>query len=528
MKNIKYIKFSYLLGLILFFSSCSVDENPQFVGSDVLFADTENSQTVLDGIYNSSIGYWYYASGWLHVTNYTSGMVNGQRPSDLANSAALLPKANDNDLSKSWAAMYEVIYRANNFIGVMRSVELDNVEDQNDQLGQALFLRAHTYFNLVRMFGEVPMLLETPTSTNMNFPKASKTEIMDQIIADLDEAETLLKGDDMGGSQMIGRPVKFAANMVKAQVYMYLAGNKTAGETDNWQKAYDEAIKVYGRYTLEPDFRSLWHPATSNFTSEAIFELQGNVENTFRIVQLHVPNKTLVANTWGRFKANCEVYMEHANAYGGGGSDPRFGATYITEWTDKNNKNRKTFSLTNLKQKRGNNYSFPFTYKFWGKGEEATALTFATNRNWVVLRYAHLLIMLAEIENELNGPAGAYTYINEVLARARNSADAPSAEPADWSGMTQDEFRQAIMLEYQFELYTEGHDFFYNRRRGIEYFTEHVIEKHNNFEYYDFTKKFDQKFPEPGTTEANRLILLPIPASELLGNPNVNEQNTDY
>jgi hypothetical protein len=522
-KNNIYIGICLLL--IMVTSACSLDEEPKFIGADVLYQNTENSKTALYGVYSGMSAYHYYGSTFMHVTNYASGMINGPRQQDLDGSIALNPQPTDNDINKTWKEIYNAIGKANDFITNMRVTDMSNKEAQNDQLGQALFLRALSYFNLVRMWGEVPLVLKTATSNELNFPKAPKADIIDQIIEDLDEAATLMKGDDASDFQEGGRPSKFTANMVLAQVYMYLAGNQTAAETDYWQKAYDEAIKVYGRYRLVNDFRSLWFDATSNFSSEAIFELQGNIENTFRFIQTHTPNGGIQANTWGRFRANLEVYTQHANAYGG--QDPRYLFTYITEYVDKNGKTQKTYSTTNTGISRTNNLkAFPWTYKYWGKEAEAT--TYNTNRNFVVLRYAHVLLMLAEIENELRGPEGAYTYINEVLARARQSTDTPSGEPADWSGLTQEAFREAIMKEYTYELFTEGHEFFYNRRRGIEFFEANVIEEHNSFPDYDFTKKYDKYFPEPGTVEAQRVLLLPIPNDELIGNPNVSEQNPGY
>jgi len=526
MKN-TFKNIGVFLSMLLLLAACTVEEHPKFIGADVLFDNTDNSQTALYGIYNGYAGYHYYGSTFMHVTNYASGMINGPRPQDLDGSIALNPQATNNDINKTWVDMYKMIGRANDFITNMQAVEMEDVVEQNDQLGQALFLRAFTYFNLVRIWGEVPLVLETATSTNMNFSKSTKEKIVEQIVLDLEEAASLMKGDETANVQMSGRPVKFAANMVLAHVYMYMAGNQTAGETEYWQKAHDEAMKVYGRYSLVNDFRDLWHPQTCNYTSEAVFELQGNIENTFRLIQTHIPNKTIAANTWGRFRANLEVYTAHAEAYNG--LDPRYEATYITEWTDRNGKSKKGYSTSKTNINRTSNLlAFPWTYKYWAKDDETTASTYNTDRNMVVYRYGHLLLMLAEIENELNGPANAYSYINELLGRARNSTDTPGAEPADWAGMTQEQFRAAIMLEYQFELFTEGHDFFYNRRRGIEFFGTNVIEKHNNFPHYDFSKKYDKLFPAVGTPEANRVILLPIPSDELIGNPNVNEQNPGY
>ena len=139
------------------------------------------------------------------------------------------------------------------------------------------------------------------------------------------------------------------------------------------------------------------------------------------------------------------------------------------------------------------------------------------------LRYADLLLMLAEIENELNGPGNAYQYVNEVLARARTQADGTQApEPADWSGMAQDEFRTRILRERQYELLGENHEWFDTRRRGYEYFLEEVIETHNNFPNLG-----NKDFTYPVSVKN---MLLPIPSTELSNNTEISQadQNPGY
>jgi hypothetical protein len=127
--------------------------------------------------------------------------------------------------------------------------------------------------------------------------------------------------------------------------------------------------------------------------------------------------------------------------------------------------------------------------------------------------------MLAEIENELNGPANAYTYVNEVLKRARDTNG--SAVPANWSGLSQDEFRNAIMKEYHFELLGEGQDFFISRRRGFDYFKTNYIDAHNT----RADKSFDIIYPVD-----DKVMLFPIPSSEIETNQQINgsDQNPGY
>jgi hypothetical protein len=141
--------------------------------------------------------------------------------------------------------------------------------------------------------------------------------------------------------------------------------------------------------------------------------------------------------------------------------------------------------------------------------------------NFVVFRYADLLLMLAEIENELNGPDAAYVYVNEVLGRARGTG----AAPADWAGLSQVQFRHDIMFEYRFELLGEGHEWFNDRRRGYDYFKTNVIDLHNSHPDYDFSKQRDVELPDN-----SRNILMPIPITEITANPNISadDQNPGY
>ena len=197
--------------------------------------------------------------------------------------------------------------------------------------------------------------------------------------------------------------------------------------------------------------------------------------------------------------------------------DPRIDMTFISKYQKYGSSN---FVKVYPEAPRNNfNKGFPYLYKYFVKNPNQTMTD--SNLNYIVFRYADLLLMLAEIENELHGPANAYQYVNEVLTRARNSANPPATEPADWSGLTQDEFRDAIMKEYQFELLGEGHDWFNNHRRGFEWFKTKVIQHHNQI----CNKPFDLQYPEDP-----RVMLIPIPSKEISANESLTnaDQNPGY
>jgi len=513
--KIKNIFSFVLIGAML--GACSLDEDPTFPSSEILFSDVEGAQTVLAGAYSGLAHFNYMGADFHHLTDLGSGMYNTNKDADLKNIAALNPYASQNYVENVWKGCFSVIERSNDVIAGVSAADFSE-DVKADMLGQAYFLRAFSYFNLVRLYGKAPLRTEPASSVNVNSPLVSGDEIYEQIIADAIKAK-----EGLYATRADGRPTSYAANMLLAKIYMTLAGNQTATETDYWQKAYDEAIQVYGNFSLVSDYRTLWLEESSNYSSESILEIAGNVENTLRQLQLFTPsNGNLGRSVWGRIKPNVEMYDQHAAAYA---ADPRLGATFQTEWLKYNSAGKAVLQKTypTFKNRQNKDKSYPFLAKYSMKN--TLALSYNTNMNLVAYRYSDLLLMLAEIENELNGSANAYQYVNEVLARARQSADVASTEPADWSGLSQDNFREAIMAEYNFELLGEGHDWFNVRRRGYEYFKMHVIDAHNNTTAYDFTKSRDVEY-----LDNERTMLFPIPATEITSNPNVSaaDQNPGY
>lgn len=516
MKKLKYIA---SIGVIIAFvlSSCELEENPLFYSSENLYNNEIGANTVLNGVYSGLTAFGYYGADYHHLLNMTSGLYNTNRDASLKDAAGLMPYSSLNFVVNVWRECYTTISRANDLIDNMEIITFPNEAEHSNILGQAYFIRALTYFNLVRIYGKVPLINKTVGSDSLHFGRAELNDLFTQIISDAERAEELLPEI---GEETSGRPAKTAANMLLAKVYMWMAADQTAAETDNWQNAYDEAIKVYGNYTLVEDFNSLWYPETSNNTSESIFELYSNGENTLRLHQTFTASNAHAGRaTWGRFKANLEVYDAHANRYP---TDPRIESTYKTTYefySDAVNYKMKITYPTTTKR-NDKHQSYPFINKYFLK--DHTVMNYNQDQSYVLFRYADLLLMLAEIENELNGPENAYQYVNEVLSRARGTE---SAEPADWSGMTQETFRDSIMYEYQFELLGEGHDFFTVRRRGWDYMKEHVIDAHNNHPLYDFTVLRDVEY-----ADNDRIMLIPVSQNEINANTAISseDQNPGY
>jgi len=211
------------------------------------------------------------------------------------------------------------------------------------------------------------------------------------------------------------------------------------------------------------------------------------------------------AFTFGRLQANYEVHDLHVATYPG---DLRLESTFASGYIQQSGggigKPLWTYPATTARSRFSN--GFPFVYKLGSKDQSRTDRF--QNRNFIVYRYSDLLLMLAEISNELqNGEQ--LGYVTEVLSRVGLNPH------AGYSG-DQDSFRSAIMKEYQFELFFEGHDWFNNRRRGYDYFLNNVIIPHNTAPL--FKSNVDVTLD---TNEAN-VMHWPIPQIEIDGNELIN------
>ncbi|MBB6462376.1 RagB/SusD family nutrient uptake outer membrane protein [Flammeovirga kamogawensis] len=513
MKN----RFIIFLSIVLFSATSCLKEDPPFLSDENLFTTDEGVKVAVNGIYSAIAGFNYYSSDFIQLVDYHSGMFNSGRAQDQTGVAALNTLPNGTFVENVWKASYQTINRSNETIIGVQNFQENPSDVTLNEVGQAYFLRAVIYFNLVRLFGEVPIRTEKLNIETINAPKAALDSVYQLIISDLKMAEENLYEK---GVQTIGRPAKQAANMLLAQVYMTMAGNDAGSEY--WAMAKEEAMKVYGQYQLVADYTTLWENGSRNNTTEAIFEIQYNQANSGNIIRLHTPSNAFVGQSWGRVLVNPEVIDYHMNQYP---NDPRFEATMMYNYIKYNsdgteNGEQKIYPLVSRRSKAN---SFPFVGKYWIWDPKTP--TPYSDANFVIMRYSELLLMLAEITNEIDGPGAAEQYVNEVVTRARNSTGGDGSVPANWSGFSQDEFRMRIMREYQYELLGEGGEWFRNRRRGLDYFKNEVVNIHNERIKLDGNEGVDVHYDD-----AEKAMLQPIPLSEINTNLmiTVDDQNPGY
>lgn len=428
MKKILYIIITYFtLGLL----SCesNLDEVP------LSFLEESNSfQSAADA--NSAVNAVYHRLRQLYgMTMINLADLNGdecEARDDFAFGNEVHRNLFNNGLglfNSFYIASYGLIDRANRVIENVPNIAM-NEEEKKGIVAEARFLRALAYFNLVRAFGDVPLVVATTNDiVNVNISRTGSSEVYDQIIQDLSNAESdlPLKYSQAG---KIGRATIGAAKSILAKVYLTMG---------RWENAAQKAKEVMdlGEYSLFQDYRHVFAPETKNGT-EHIFSVQYScilpqygspMAQNFAIFFTYPINQS-----GGAY----QVTPRHAESYLSG--DYRKEVTVINERARPNG----TIEVSR---------TGPHMDKYW---DDSPCGLQAARNNFPVIRYADVLLMYAEALNELNGPSTeAYEAINAVRERARNSN--PDSELVDLEGLSQVEFREAVLQERSWELCFEGH-----------------------------------------------------------------------
>jgi len=528
----KYFKYLILALPISFIMGCDLDEEPPFL-DETIYTNAQSAQAARDGIYQSLTTY-NTQERRLFITNLYSGVMStgkgGNRVNtrDLSTLVSLKPGYHM-DADWLWTGLYQTIARCNGAISNINTTASPSSNDEvvfNDVAGHAYFVRAWSYFELVNLFGDVPLWLDLPSSDNTNKALSSKSDVVQQIISDASTAASMLNGN-----AGIGYPKAHAANMLLAKVYMTIATNNDlqvdGSSMDYWNLANQAAQSAYGHYSLVNDFGSLFTVQGENST-ESMFELQISQDATnSQMGRNFTPWKYKAGMHFGWFRVSAFQHDKHLKAYGGNTTwnannlstypDSRYKATYLSQYqrADRtppaglvrvypHNPTRGRFAIAH-----------PYLFK-WAEKDKTHNNQF-NSQNIVVYRYAELLLMLAEISNEL-GNGQQMTYLQPVLDRA-----GVTARPQFSQG--QSAFRDAIMDEYKFELIGEGHDSWHVRRRGVQYFIDKTLSPHNNsfgkrvgVGWKRYAKNLEVEF----STDPNQIMQMPIPISEVNTNELIN------
>jgi len=410
-----------------------------------------------------------------------------------------------------WNGLYTVIHRANTVIENGPNVS-DDPAMRDRCLAEAKFLRAWAYFELVSKWGAVPMYTETVKLPSDYQPRAEVGAVYQFIVQDLQEAANILPGKS--GTEN-GRITHAAANALLGRVLM---------QQGDYTGAKEALLKIptagADGYRLTDRYLDNFEEETE-FNSESIFEIvyvdkgdndfNWSTDDTPNAAQSTIRNQEYNPVAWRNLIPSNKLLNEFENAETGAEkTDPRFsysfyqtgdrynnGADILTD-ADQNNNS----SIVNGVRKKVSFRKFMIIYK----ESKSRASYHPGGNNQRIIRYAEVLINLAECEAELGNLTAAVSYLNQVRARA--SVAMPPYPTTQFPVATKEDVIKAIIHEKSVELSNESlRNIDILRWRPKGYFSVEPI-----------------TYFRPGRDE-----LLPIPQAELDNNPQISgNQNPGY
>jgi starch-binding outer membrane protein, SusD/RagB family len=488
-KNIKH--FLIVLAAAFSLSACDdfleldpISDNT----TDNAFNTAADAEAALVGIYDSFQAEYYI---WDNVIfndvisdNYYAG---GDNPEIFAVEDLNITPTNSR-LFANWSQIYSAIFKANVALAKVPAIEDPalSAERKNQIIGEASFLRAFHYYNLVKAWGGVPLVLTSGSTKpeDLQLPRSTETEVYNQIVADLEVAVANLP-DTYGSDAVInkGRATKGAANAMLAKVW----AQRSDRDYNKVLTYADAVINSPAGYQLLTDFRDLFDGNHYN-NAESILEVQfvGGTEANWG-PQLLLP-PSISGDSWRKFVTPSHDLVD---AYDAEGDVIRKSTTVLFEeapWADE------FWSLEV-------NGSVPFAYRWKSANGWAS-----TNRQYL-LRLADIILLKAEALNELGQLEAAKTELDRV--RERVGLDGTTAG-------NKDELKLAIANERRLELAQEAQRWDDLKRYGM------AITVMNDLEEINLNSGAAKAY---NMTETK--LLLPIPQSERDRNPQLG-QNEGY
>lgn len=492
--------FINILGSTLFLSamgistvSCNDTLTEEAYGKTIVddyFKDTENLKLAVNGVYESFSNTMTYGQYWMVYdcdtdVSHIQGAGIGHVSRDLGHYNAY---AEHSWLQETWATYYTGIDRANLILDNKDKVVLDKSpidEVKFKQLvGETKCLRALSYFDLVQLFGDVPLkLTATASNDELRIPRTDKSIIYDQIIKDFEEAIPDLQWSANVSNERIS---KGAAMGLLARAYLFRGGYSLYGQgtdkgvmkrPDNYLEYYTKAQKLLAELMDSKKHGLIDGDATMDGYQKVfrnMCELKyDSFENICEISFLKTPNQSAGAGVMGTYNGPS---ISDKSKYGRANSFIKthefFGdlfesgdlrkATAIADFSiNEKNEIKLIKQGPDSKGKMGATYNWaPGKWRRnWHTG--AVKDNNATDVNCVILRYADILLMRAEVENELNGAPNdiAIECVNQVRRRAFGKPYLTPVAGFDITGSmlnTKEKFFSYLMDERARELCFEG------------------------------------------------------------------------
>ena len=487
------------LALALIFSASCKPEYLEVVPRGSLTADNfyktaEHAELATNAVYNVMRRWEVTVFAYLGCTDILSDDADkGSEPNDalfiLEMDNLTFDAGNLAPLS-CWDGYYRAIYRANIAIQKIPAIEMD-AKLRARYVAECQFLRAHFYFNLVRWFGDVPLVLTPLSPDEFKLTRTSSAEVYKQIIKDLTESIAVLPEKSQYPSADLGRVARGAARGLLAKVYL---------TTKDYANAEKYALEVINsnEYTLLSDYTKIFLPEGEN-SSESLFEIQCTAKaerqtfdapydggSQFNEVQGVRGSPNL---GWGFNRPSNSFILEFESG------DPRRDASILYE-------GEVLPDGSAIVEKNPNLFNARFNQKAWTPAH--VGFNYNGPGNIRILRYSDVLLIAAEAMNENGKTGSALAQLNAVRKRARgtNTNILPDVTLTD-----KVKLREAIWHERRVELGMEQQRWFDLVRTGQ---AEAALTKHGK------------------TFVKNKHELLPVPQKEIDLSSQLLKQNPGY
>ncbi len=464
MRNITSINNNNRKGLFLLiaittltFASCEKYLTEDLKGTfstDTFYQNEKQATQAINGVYQAISFTDPDNKIWVFGDVASDDAVKGGNPGDQAEISFIdefTADANNGISNSYWSYAYEAIARANNVIAYVPQINMDEAL-RSRITGEAKFIRAYVYFNLVNIFGEVPLKLQPQiTQEAIHVPLSSVDAVYQQITTDLTEAVSVLPVSY--GTTDAGRVTKGAALGMLGKVALY---------REQWNDAINffHQLENTGEYGLLPDYADNFKLAFEN-SKESIFEIQHlsgqNPEEGNALNQWFAPAQE------GGYYFNAptqSLVIAFETTADGTVSDPRLDASIGRDghpWL-----NGDVFSAgwspTGFLTKKHQQPLSEIPASLKGDGD----------LNYIYMRYSDVLLMKAEAFAHTGMADSALVNLNKVRQRARNSyGDNPPTDLLpDITVTNTDALLDAIRKERRTELAQEFHRYFDLMRWG--------------------------------------------------------------
>ena len=502
MKTTLYKTFIIIMMASLLYA-CEDILNTELKGSyttETFFVSEENAILAVNAAYRPLSFATDGGEIWVVGDTRSDDAVKGGDAGDKADAADIdnfVENTNNGVVATIWANYYEGITRCNYAIvnvGAMNAPVID-ADLKGRLIAEAKFLRAYYYFLLINIYGDVPVLLEPKIASELQIAPSTVSEIYAQIEQDCDDAQNVLPLSYP--SAEVGRATKGAALALLAKSYLY---------QEKWKEAHETAVLL-----TQPPYA---YGLMANYQHNFNVDYENNAESVFEVQHLsrqspfagNLLNQAFAAPAdYGMgegyyFNQPTQNYVdefETVNVDGTIYTDPRLDYSigrenaqlpwiddtivYSSEWTETGYVAKKC--LQPISEIPGN---------IKGDGD----------LNYTAIRYADILLWLAEAYNEDGNPAMALVYLNMVRTRARECfqvdqnlttyPNIPAGLLEDISSTNQNSLRDIIRHERRTELGFEFHRYFDIMRYGEQY----ASDAFKDLDYFNYQQHRYLPYPQ--------------------------------